>query len=157
MALFRLINESNSSRHIWSRGRQVLVVPGEVKNLDMEDGNAIFIRRCEKRGDKLQIEAIGPEGKEILLQADNPIIKQKFNMVGRINKSEEFKDEIQEEKMRKAVEQEMVKMKAAAAAVAESTVLIESVEEDPSLDIAVVQDHQNEQPSRPQRVSRKKA
>jgi hypothetical protein len=76
--LFKLINETQSQRHVWAYGRQTLIAPGETKTLDLTDNNAVFLRRCEKRGDLFKIEATNDDGEEILKRANAPPVKGNY-------------------------------------------------------------------------------
>lgn len=70
--LFKITNDTQAMRHVWSHGRQTLVLPGETKTLDLLENNAVFLRRCEKRGDQLHIEALDDAGTEVLKRANAP-------------------------------------------------------------------------------------
>jgi hypothetical protein len=76
--LFKLTNDTQSQRHVWAWGRQTLISPGEAKTLDLNDNNAVFLRRCEKRGDLFRIEATNAEGESILARANQPPVKGNY-------------------------------------------------------------------------------
>ena len=76
--LFKLSNGTQSQRYVWAHGHQTLVPPGETRTLDLTDNNAVFLKRCENRGDLFTIAALDDEGKEILTRANTPPVKGNY-------------------------------------------------------------------------------
>jgi len=115
--------------------------------MDLSDANAVFIRRCEKRGDKFKIEAPTDEAREILLKAESPLTKPKrFNIIGPDGKPAPIHDEIEEVRL-----QNLVKPEAA------PEVTKDVAMQDPPV-AADVKEEKVEEPSKPvTRVRRQKA
>ena len=107
--LFKITNGTQAMRHVWSQGRQTLVPPGETKVLDILDNNAIFLRRCEKRGDQFRIEATCSEGATVLEQADIPVparsYPKRLGWPGPDAMQEPIRDEIEEVRIRELAKQ----------------------------------------------------
>lgn len=112
--LFKIINDTQAQRHVWARGRQTLVPPGETKTLDLADNNAIFLRRCEKRGDLFRIEALDDAGFKVLQQAAVPYPPRNYpNRLGPdaaiVPGTGEIRDGIQEALLEEARIRELAK------------------------------------------------
>ena len=104
--LFRLTNNTQAQRHVWSHGRQVLVPPGETKVLDMLDSNAIFLRRCQKRGDLLRIEATSDDGTLVLQRADAPPLPRTYPRgLGPGSEHGEIRDGVEEARLKELSKQ----------------------------------------------------
>jgi hypothetical protein len=105
--LFKVTNDTQSLRHIWSYGRQTLVAPGESKVLEILDNNAVFLRRCEIRGDKFRIEATDDDGAKVLQRASVPPQPRTWprGLGPDVDTSGEIRDGVEEARIRELAKQ----------------------------------------------------
>lgn len=81
--LYTIKNCGTNPRLVYSsRSRAEPFQPGEERQVHLPDGTAILVRRCQLRGDKLEIMSTTPDGEAVLEKATIPLPRRGRSLLG---------------------------------------------------------------------------